>query len=129
MEAEYLKSNIFWLILLGVIVVISALAALLPGQTSSSYAYIYESGELTDTVNIAAITAPFTITLESGGSMNVIAIEYGRIRMLSADCPDGTCVRQGWISGGVLPIVCLPNRVVIKLEDADSGSNIDAVVG
>ena len=128
MEAEYLKSNIFWLILLGVIVVISALAALLPGQTSSSYAYIYESGELTDTVNIAAITAPFTKTIESGGNVNVIAIEHGRIRMLSANCPDGTCVRQGWISGGVFPIVCLPNRVVITLEGSDNEFGVDAVV-
>ena len=124
-----MKSNMFWLILLGVIVILSAIAAFQLGQTSASLAFIHKNGELTDTVNIAAVTAPFTKTIESGGNVNVIAIEHGRIRMLSANCPDGTCVRQGWISGGVFPIVCLPNRVVITLEGDDNGSGVDAVVG
>ena len=119
----------FWLILLGVVVVLSAIAALQLGQTSANHAFIHKNGELTDTVNIAAVTAPFTITLESGGNVNVIAVEHGRIRMLSADCPDGTCVRQGWISGGVFPIVCLPNRVVITLDGSDNEFGVDAVVG
>ena len=124
-----MKSNLFWLILLGVIVILSAIAAFQLGQASASHAFIYKNGELTDTVNVSAVKAPFTITLESGGNVNVIAIEHGRIRMLSADCPDGTCVRQGWISGGVFPIVCLPNRVVITLEGGDNGIGVDAVVG
>ena len=119
----------FWLILLGVIVILSAIAAFQLGQTSASHAFIYKNGELTDTVNVTAVTVPFIKTIESGGSINVIAIENGRIRMLSANCPDGICVRQGWISGGVFPIVCLPNRVVITLEGSDNGYGVDAVVG
>ena len=124
-----MKTNMFWLILLGVIVIISAFAAFQLGQTSSSYAFIYKSGELTDAVNMAAVTAPFTLTLESDSSVNVVEIDHGRIRMLSADCPDGTCVRQGWISGGAFPIVCLPNRVVITLDGSDNEFGVDAVVG
>ena len=119
----------FWLILLGVVVIISAIAAFQLGQTSASHAVIYKDGELTDTVNITAVTAPFTKTIESGGNINVIAVEHGRVRMLSANCPDGTCVRQGWISGGVFPIVCLPNRVVITLKGDNNGFGVDAVVG
>jgi len=112
-----------------VIVILSAVITFQLGQTSATHAFIYKNGELTDTVNIAEVTEPFTITIEYGGSINVIAVEFGRIRMLSADCPDGTCVRQGWISGGALPIVCLPNRVVVTLEGGDDGSDVDAVVG
>jgi len=118
----------FWMILLGVIVILSTIAALQLGQSSASYAFIYKNGELTETVNITTVTAPFKITVENGGNINVIEVEHGRIRMLSADCPDGTCVRQGWISGGVFPIVCLPNRVVITLEGGDNDSGVDAVV-
>ena len=77
----------------------------------------------------AIITKIIPITVETSGNKNVIAVEQGRIRMLSADCPDGSCVRQGWISGGIFPIVCLPNRVVITLEHGDNRSNVDAVVG
>jgi len=98
-------------------------------QEQGSYAQIYHDGTLTETVNINAVTEPFTITVESGSGNNVIKVEQGRIRMLAADCPDGTCVRQGWISGGIFPIVCLPNRVVVTLTSGDSGFGVDAVVG
>jgi len=123
------KSNRFWLIFLGGIVVISAIVGFQFRQRPADHALIYQNGALTDTVNIAAVTEPFTLTLENGGNINVIAIEFGRIRMLTADCPDGTCVRQGWISGGMFPIVCLPNRVVITLEGSENGLGVDAVVG
>jgi len=117
------------MILLGGIVLVSVFIVLIIGQVSASYAHIYHDGKLTDTVNISAITNPFKITVEGGSGNNIIEIEQGRIRMLSADCPDGTCVRQGWISGGVFPIVCLPNRVVITLVGGENRSGVDAVVG
>ena len=60
------------------------------------------------------------------GRVNTVQIENGRIRMLSADCPDHTCVHMGWLESGALPIVCLPNRLVIEFTDADSG--LDAIV-
>ena len=83
---------------------------------------------LTETVKLTAVTEPYTISIETGGGTNVIAVEQGRIRILQASCPDGTCVQQGWISGGRTPIVCLPHRLVIQLEgNGDAG--IDAIVG
>ena len=124
-----MKSNKFWLIVLGCIVLISALLIFLLRQPAASYARIYHDGELTDKVNLSAVTAPFTKQIDSNGGVNVIEIEYGRIRMLTADCPDRSCVRQGWISGGVFPIVCLPNRVVIMLEGGENEQGVDAVVG
>ena len=124
-----MKSNWFWLLILVGVIVVSAVVTFIIGQTSSKYAQIYQNGTLTETVNIAAVTDPFTIEIESSNGTNVIAVEHGRIKMISADCPDQTCVRQGWISGGVFPIVCLPNRVVVTLEDDDKNPDVDAVVG
>ena len=46
---------------------------------------------------------------------NVIEVDRYRVRMVHADCPDNDCVRQGWISCPGQIIVCLPNRVVIKI--------------
>jgi len=126
---KQVKSNRFWLIILGGAVIVSAAAALLMWQVPGSHAHIYHNGELTETVNLAAITEPFTIMIGNGSSSNVIAVESGRIRMLTADCPDGSCVRQGWTSGGVTPIVCLPNRVVITLDSRVSEADVDAVTG
>lgn len=58
-----------------------------------------------------------------GEGVNTIEAEYGRIRIVSADCPKKICVLQGWISSSALPIVCLPNKVVIKIQTRDFKSN------
>ena len=51
---------------------------------------------------------------ESG--FNTIRVEPGRVCVIAADCQDATCVHMGWLSGGTVPIVCLPHRLVIRLE-------------
>ena len=109
-------------------VVVSAIVALLVGRVGVSYARIYLEGELTETVNLLAVAESYTIDVIGSGGFNVIEIEYGRIRVAQADCPDGSCVRQGWVSSGVVPIVCLPNRLVVAFEGGRE-SDVDAVVG
>jgi len=136
-----MKSNKFWIILLGGLVLISAVITMLLWNIPTSYAKIYHDGKLIESVNLAAITEPFTIIIEHGdGSsvleqmnrprvLNMIEAESGRIRMIEASCPDGLCVRQGWMSSGLIPIVCLPNKVIIVLESAENAHDIDAIVG
>ena len=50
------------------------------------------------------------------GGTNVIVIEDGAVYMKSADCPDMLCVHQGKKSMNGERIVCLPNRVEIRVE-------------
>ena len=63
-----------------------------------------------------------TITIEYEGRKNVVEIKDGRIHMLEADCPDHTCTTSGWLED--LPIVCLPNKLVIEFADADSADAV-----
>lgn len=65
----------------------------------------------------------FTVT--AAGGSNVIEIKDGSIRVLSADCPDQTCVKMGWLSSAAMPVVCLPHGLVMEYIDADSG--VDAI--
>ena len=51
------------------------------------------------------------------GDTNICNIENGRVRMTWADCPDQICVHQGFISTSLLPITCLPNRLVIRVKE------------
>lgn len=66
-----------------------------------------------------------TIDIEYDGRINSLQIENGKIRVLEADCQDHTCIRMGWLESGNLPIVCLPNHLIIEFVDTDE--NIDAV--
>ena len=125
-----MKSNRFWFIVLGGVLLVSVAASILIRQTPAAKALIFKDGVLIETLDLSAVTEPYSFTVESGDGINVISAERGRIRISDADCPDGSCVRQGWISDGLLPIVCLPHRLVIMLEGSDTnGNEIDAIVG
>ena len=59
-----------------------------------------------------------TISVCYNDGCNLIEIENHQIRILDADCPDQTCVHMGWLSENGLPIVCLPNRLVIRFTQS-----------
>ena len=54
----------------------------------------------------------------------VIQVRGGRIRIAESPCPHKICVRSGWIDRAGRMIVCLPNRVVVRVQ-GDAG--VDAV--
>lgn len=125
-------SNRFWLILLGVIVAGSALAAwlLLSRVSTGSIAAIYLDGELVERIDLAAVTESYTRTYTGkSGITDVVEVARGKIRVKEADCPDQVCVHQGWIETGVVPVVCLPNALVIQIEDGSAEPEIDGAVG
>lgn len=79
------------------------------------------------------VKEPYTIEIPGeDGAWNRVLISKESVQMESASCPDGLCVHQGAISDGVLPIVCLPNRVqiqIIEIPHAGTEEDLDAKVG
>ena len=65
-----------------------------------------------------------TIRFEDG-SYNRFAILDGYVNMPEASCPDQICVHHNKISRNKETIVCLPDKVVITIENGeDSGIDI-----
>jgi len=56
-----------------------------------------------------------TVTIHNGKHINVVEIKDGKVRMKESDCPDQICVNTGWIEKEGQQIVCLPNRVVVRV--------------
>lgn len=54
-------------------------------------------------------------------------IQNHQIRFIDAECPDKLCERTGWISRPGEAAVCLPNRIVIRIEG--ERQDFDMVVG
>jgi len=65
--------------------------------------------------------------MSADGGSNTVTVLNGRVCVSTADCPDLTCVRQGWISYEGESIVCLPHRLIVTLRNGQSGP--DAVTG
>lgn len=58
---------------------------------------------------------------------NVLLIEKGEVNMYEANCPDQICVEHKPISKNGETIVCLPNKVVVTITEAEE-SGLDAVI-
>ena len=59
------------------------------------------------------------INIEYNGSHNIVTIKDGEIFISQADCNDNTCVKTGILKSKNLPIVCLPNRLIIRFKSKD----------
>ena len=69
------------------------------------------------------------IVVEYQGRQNVIAIQDGDVYMKEADCPDHVCMDTGRLSKAGVPIVCLPNRLMVRYADGSSGEDADGAAG
>lgn len=92
-------------------------------------AEIYLGGELIQSIDLSRVTEEYTLSIidpASGGS-NTITVRPGSIGITQADCPDKLCVHQGFMQDDLLPIVCLPHHLVIRIVPTDSSNLTDAV--
>jgi hypothetical protein len=54
-------------------------------------------------------------------------VRDGRVRVVESDCPHDVCVNTGWICRSGQIIACVPNRVVVRIEEPEEPF-LDAVV-
>lgn len=89
-----------------------------------AFVEIYSDSELIETL---ALDKNTEYEIKTGDSLNVFQIEDGFVFMKHADCPDKLCEKQGKISRGGETIVCLPNKIVVKIKsEQENAGEIDA---
>jgi hypothetical protein len=57
-----------------------------------------------------------------------IEIKDGRVRVVDSPCDGKTCIYNGWIHKPYQTIICMPNRVVIRLVGS-SKDTLDGITG
>lgn len=93
-------------------------------EANSYTAYIYQDGRLTQTVPLNQVQETYTFTVETAeGCSNTIEISPGGVAVTQANCPDQICVQQGRITNSLLPITCLPHRLVIELKQENTSAD------
>lgn len=63
----------------------------------------------------APLAAPARYEVPGPRGLTVVAIQEGRVRILSSPCPEQRCIHSGSISRRGALLVCVPNRVVVRL--------------
>lgn len=66
------------------------------------------------------------ILSKDGKVINVLKINNNKVNMEYATCKDGLCLKQGEIHNTNETIVCLPNKVVVEINNDEN--LFDAVV-
>ena len=109
-----------WIIIIAALGVLMVLLSVLiltarrPGVT----AQVILNGEVIREIDLSRVKEPYSFSVDDGaGGTNLVEVEPGRIRVSEANCPDGICVSQGWLSDQTVPIVCLPHRLIIKIKE------------
>ena len=116
---EYFKRNDIFIIIAIVVISVGMMITLnAAGPENTGVAVVTLDGGVYREVPLSR-DADYVV--ENEGRHNTVRVEGGEIFMLDASCPDLACVRQGKISTGSGAIVCLPNKVLIKLR-GDIGS-------
>ncbi|MEG1541331.1 MAG: NusG domain II-containing protein [Oscillospiraceae bacterium] len=103
---------------------LGTLLALKAAKTENPVASVYQDGKLLHSIALQEVTEREIIKV-GGAFHNEIAVEPGRICVLSSDCPGEDCVHSGWIESPGRSLVCLPNRLEIRIEGG--ASQVDGV--
>lgn len=114
----YKKTAVIISAVLLILAAASCLLLLHPQSPAEGYiAEIYQEGRLLYSIPLNQVSQPRILMIETeNGGWNEIQILPGSIGVISADCPDKLCVHQGFVSDSGLPVICLPNRLVIQLR-------------
>lgn len=90
-------------------------------------AYVYRDGQLLQSIPLEQVRESYRFTVDAAdGGRNIIEVSPGGIAIVEADCPDKLCILQGRVTDSLLPITCLPHRLVIELK-SDNDTAPDAV--
>lgn len=69
------------------------------------------------------------IKIENEGGYNIVKIHDHGVEITDASCPDKVCIHSGFITKPSESIVCLPNKVHIKITtDDDNYENEEDVI-
>ena len=112
------KKSWFFVIAFAVIVIAGVLLWLRIGAGGGVIAVISVDGAEYDRVDLSRVKEPYDIEITTRYGHNTVHVEPGAISVTEADCPDHICVYMGKLTGDGIPIVCMPHRLMIYIEDS-----------
>ncbi len=125
-DIKFLKGDIF-IVGLILLLAITIFIVMLPKTYENNYLEIYLDGELLYRIELTEETKE-VITIDSS-VQNTISIDGTQVSIIDATCYDHICETTGCISKAGEVIVCMPNKLLLKIVGEEAESDFDAVVG
>ena len=93
------------------------------GTEEGNLVVVYREGEKIQELSLDKNTEIFI----ENSYTNKLVVKDKKVAIVESDCPGMDCVHSGWISGKGRSLVCLPNRVEIRIE-GEVDSEVDFIV-
>lgn len=119
-----MNKNDYILIVILVVIIFSSILITNKDSKASNEAIVYYNNEIALRIDLNTKLQDYVVK-GYNGDVKIKAGE-GKIKVMQENSPLHLCSKQGYISKSHETIVCLPNKIVIKLESND---NLDVTVG
>lgn len=94
----------------------------------STYANIKVDGKFYKNIPLSSFSGEKTMTIKTKNGNNTILVKNNTIKIISADCNDSLCVKQGSIQKVGQNIICLPHGLIIEIKGDESDSSDDMIL-
>ena len=109
-----------WVWVVAIVLIVAVCVALcvvfFTDRDDGHIANVYVDGKVVYSVDLDDVSTPYEKEIVTEYGKNVLLIEKGKICVIDADCDGKECVHTGFITDSSMPIVCLPHRLVVKIE-------------
>ncbi|HHT38377.1 MAG TPA: NusG domain II-containing protein [Mollicutes bacterium] len=115
-------------ILISIIFIISVIffgVTFIVKNDNANVAYVYYENKLIKIIDLSNDELK-EYTIKGYNGDVIIETKRNQIRVKEETSPLNLCSKQGWVTSSLETIVCLPNKVIIKI--GSSKEEIDAVV-
>jgi hypothetical protein len=77
---------------------------------------IEAEGKVVKDIALNKLNPGTDFSVEGPLGYSILEVGQDRVRLRESPCPDHICLHMGWISQAGEIIVCLPNKVIIRIE-------------
>ena len=117
------KHDISLISILFILVIIIYLTINLTNNKSTNNAFVYYDNDLILTIDLSLEEKKYEVNGYNGKI--VIKAGNGKIKVDEENSPLHLCSKQGYISKSYESIICLPNKIVITLDNLE---DVDTVI-
>lgn len=123
------KKNLIAILILTLIIVLSLFSLKMINRESKTLGIVkvIKNNEVIKTIDLSKVKESYEFEVKGDNEeSNTIKVENTGVSIVSASCKDKICIHTGKIKNSSLPIVCLPNKLIIKFESTkESEDDID----
>ena len=112
------KNDIKFCLVLGLIALSIYGLFVLTETKKDKKAYVYYENKVVLTIDLSVEEKKEYDVQGYNGNIHIIS-ENGKVKVAEENSPKHLCSKQGYIKESYESIICLPNKVVIKIEDSD----------